>query len=243
LQSLICIIVHDVDGASAIHEGFGEPQVSDLQLDDQCDSPWVLDLGSVICAALGYALLGPVEPVWDVNDDCVDSDCAGEDLHVMFVVDPSEGLDRLGGATEIFICGLVLVFVFVPAAVSVAAFFGMPRFLNLLERATFGGGMRVGLPLFVVVDVGLVEEPCGGEFPTGHAIVSRAAVVTANALRVTMVVPNVVDEIEAVVILVLATTWAIATEVIVITATVVPSGMKIALRTEVIVAVTQHTTS
>jgi hypothetical protein len=58
VQMPVHALVHDVNGASPVHQDFCEPKITNLWLDDQGDSPWVFDPISWVFFLLGLFLLG-----------------------------------------------------------------------------------------------------------------------------------------------------------------------------------------
>ncbi|KAK1627689.1 hypothetical protein QYE76_002004 [Lolium multiflorum] len=114
-----------------VHRGLGEPNVSDLGLDYQGDSPWILDSGRVSFATPSDTLLGPIEPARDVSDDNVHGNCTGQNFLVAQVTHSIEGAECAGVATET-ILGVLLVLAMFLVLVIVVIFLDSSRLLDLL---------------------------------------------------------------------------------------------------------------
>src|SRR3954453_12827853 len=101
--------VHDVDGAPAVHQCFGEPIVAYLWSHDEGAPPRVFDLTGVVFATPADWLLGPVEVASGVSGDGVDRDCSREDLLFPAVVEPNEGVERAHFAAKswVVVAGLL----------------------------------------------------------------------------------------------------------------------------------------
>jgi hypothetical protein len=149
----------------------------------------------MVITALGDALLRPVEPAWNVRDDCVDSHHASEDLLVTAVAGPGEGVEEPDTATEAIFLGLVLVPVAVLVLVAAAVLLGAAGFLNLLMGEAAPGGVRRGLALFAVVDAQSIEQVVRVEALAWRAILPWATVVAVRVLWVTLPVVGVCDEL------------------------------------------------
>src|SRR3954468_9476751 len=101
--------VHDVDGASAVHQCFGEPVVAYFWSHDEGTPPGVFDPAGVVFTAPADWLLGPVEVASGVSGDSVDGDRSCEDLLLPAVVESNEGVKRAHFAAKswVVVAGLL----------------------------------------------------------------------------------------------------------------------------------------
>src|SRR3954447_17241632 len=153
--------VHDVDGAPAVHQCFGEPIVAYFRSHNEGAPPGVFDPAGVVFAAPADWLLGPVKVASGVSGDSVDRDRSCEDLLVPTVVESNEGVERASFAAEArFVVASLLgvgspVVVVVVVAVVVVPI--APDLLDLLERVALAGRVPGWEPLPAVEDARLVH--------------------------------------------------------------------------------------
>src|SRR4051794_36446418 len=131
--------VHDVDGAPAVIQCFGEPIVAYFWSHDEGTPPGVFDPAGVVLATPADWLLGPVKVASGVGGDSVDGDRSREDLLFPAVVESNEGVKRAHFAAKswVVVAGLlgvgspvvVVVVVVVAVVVPVA-----PYLFDLFER-------------------------------------------------------------------------------------------------------------
>src|SRR3954451_19305408 len=133
--------VHDVDGAPAVHQCFGEPVVAYFWLYDEGAPPGVLDPVGVVFAAPADWLLGPVKVASGISGDSVDGDCSREDLLFPAVVESNEGVKRAHFAAKswVVVAGLLGVGSPVVVVVVVVVIPVAPYLFNLFERLALAG--------------------------------------------------------------------------------------------------------
>src|SRR4051812_13534348 len=154
--------VHDVDGAPAVHQCFGEPIVAYFWSHDEGAPPGVFDPAGVVFAAPADWLLGPVEVASGVSGDGVDRDRSREDLLFPAVIESNEGVERAHFAAKswVVIAGLMGVGSPVVAVVVVAVVVPVaPYLFDLFERLALAGRVPGREPFFAVEDARLVH--CG----------------------------------------------------------------------------------
>src|SRR3954471_8642308 len=155
--------VHDVDGAPAVHQCFGEPIVAFFWSHDEGTPPGVFDPAGVVFAAPADWLLGPVKVASGVGSDSVDGDRSCEDLLFTAVVESNEGVKRAHFAAKswVIVAGLLgvgspVVVVVVAVVVPIA-----PDLFDLLEQLALAGRVPGREPFFAVEDARLVH---GGDY-------------------------------------------------------------------------------
>src|SRR3954468_8647807 len=147
--------VHDVDGAPAVHQCFGEPIVAYFRSHDEGTPPGVFNPAGVVFAAPSDWLFGPVKVASGVSGDSVDGDRPREDLLFPAVVKSNEGVERAHFAAKswVVIAGLLEVgspIVVVAVVVPVASYL-----FDLFERLALAGRVPGREPFFAVEDAWL----------------------------------------------------------------------------------------
>src|SRR3954468_14832385 len=171
--------VHNVDGAPAVHQCFGEPIVAYFWSHDEGAPPGVFDPAGVVFAAPADWLLGPVKVASGVSGDSVDGDRSREDLVFPAVVESNEGVKRahFAAKTWVVVAGLLgvgspIVTVVVVTVVAPVA----PYLFDIFERLALAGCVPGREPFFVVEDARLVHGGDCVEFFRGSSSVSTRRV-------------------------------------------------------------------
>src|SRR3954469_8517398 len=169
--------IHDVDGAPAIHQCFGEPVVTYFWSHDEGAPPGVFDPAGVVFVAPADWLLGPVEVASGVCGDSVDGDRPRENLLFPAVVESNEGVERAHFTAKswVVIAGLlgvgspVVAVVVVTVVVPVA-----PYLFDLFERLALASRVSGREPFFSVEDARLVHSgDCVDLFYRSSSVATR----------------------------------------------------------------------
>ena len=189
LHALESLIVHYVDGAAAVHQGLGEPVVTDFWLHNQCDSPGIFDPGRVISATPVDFLLRPVQPARNVDDDGVDADGVGEYLPFAPAGGAGESMEGAVVIAESLVGRLVLVLVLVGVAGLRA-----PGLLNLFELKALRGRVSGDSAVLAMVGAGGIENLGRRELsPCVLVVGAGAAVLAVTSFMVSLALVGVGD--------------------------------------------------
>src|SRR4051812_20090356 len=134
--------VHDVDGASAVHQCFGEPIVAYFWSHNEGAPPGVFEPVGVVFAAPADWLLGPVKVASCVSGDSIDGDRSREDFLFTAIVESNERVKRAHFAAKswVVVASLLRVGSPVVAVVVVAVVVPVePYLFDLFERSALTG--------------------------------------------------------------------------------------------------------